>query len=490
MTEAKKKKSGGKIVLTTLLIILLACAAAFGGMLLYTKSVVDDSNGKILPNTSISDIDVSGMTKEEASEAVTNKIKNSSLVMKAENKQAKIPITKIDAEYDADKTAAKAYGVGRDGNFYENFKAAYASKKDGTKIKMAVSISDESASKLIEKYSKKFNCKARNAKIRPKNGKGVIIDEQIGLKIKVDESVPAVKKALKSWKGDKAEAELEAEKKQPKYTAEDFKDMTDILGKYTTEYDKGYYGRAKNLEVGASKISDRVLQPEDQLSVYELTSPYTAENGYYKAGTYVGDETIESYGGGMCQVSTTLYNAAIRAELEIVERECHSRTVHYVPLSADAAISGTEKDLKFKNNLETPVYIYGTAGGGDISFYIFGKETRDPDRTISFETRVTSVTSPTEKVKKDKELEEGKKKVEEPGQTGYTAELWKVVYKNGKEVSRKQFNSSSYRMVPRKVIEGTKKKDKDKDKKDKNKKGSSSSSGSSSGSSNNANNHQ
>lgn len=462
----KRKKKAGRTLMIILIVLLAAVCAVFGGMLLYTKSVVGDADGKILPNTKIADIDVSGMTKSEAAAAVTDKVNNSSLILKAENKEVKIALSKTKAEYDADKTASKAYALGREGGFMDNFKKAYAAKHDGTTIKMNVSISDEDAEEIVTKNEKKFNCKPRNAKIRPRKGKGVIIDEQIGLKINREESATAVKKALKSWKGRKAVCELSAEKKEPKYTAKDFEGLTDILGKYTTEFDKGYYGRVKNLEVGTGKISDTVLQPEKQLSVYEKTSPYTAENGYYRAGTYVGDETIESYGGGMCQVSTTLYNAAIRAELEIVERECHSRTVHYVPLSADAAISGTEKDLKFKNNLKDPIYVFGTvdADGGDMTFYIFGKETRDPKRTISFETKVLSVTSPSEKVKKDKTLEEGKRKVEQYGQTGYSAELWKVVYIDGKEKERTRFNSSSYRMVPTKVIEGTKKKDKDKEK--------------------------
>lgn len=461
-----KKKSAGRTVLIIFIALLVICAAVLGGLLLYTRSVVGDSDGKILPNTKIADIDVGGMTKNEASAAVTDKVSNSSLILKAENKEVRIPIAKTKAEYDADKTAEKAYGIGRDGGFMDNFKKAYASRHDGTKIKMDVSISDDDAKEIVTKNEKKFNCKPKNAKIRPKNGKGVIIDEQVGLKIKVDESTEAVKKALKSWKGTKAECDLAAEKDEPKYTAKDLEGLTDVLGKYSTEFDRGYYGRVKNLQNGTSKVSDTVLAPDEQLSVYKLTSPYTADNGYYRAGTYVGDETIESYGGGMCQVSTTLYNAAIRAELEIVERECHSRTVHYVPLSADAAISGTEKDLKFKNNLKDPVYIFGyvDADDGHMSFYVFGKETRDPKRTIEFESKVTSVTAPTEKVKKDKTLEKGKRKVEQYGQTGYTAELWKIVYVDGKEKSRKQFNSSSYRMVPTKVIEGTKKKDKDKKK--------------------------
>ena len=466
MSKSEKKKSSiGKKILILLIILILLAAAACGAMIYYTKSAQKDYDGKIMPNTKIADIEAGGMTRQEAEKAVNDKLDGSKLLMKAENKELRIPISDIDADFDVEKTVAKAYGIGRDGNFYENFKDVYnAKRKDGAKVKISVDMSDDAALKLVKNNSAKFNCKKQNAKIVPKNGNAEIIDGQVGLKVNNEESAKIVKKALTSWKGDEAVAELSAEIQEPKYKAEDLKGMTDILGKYSTEYDKGYYGRAKNLEVGSSKICDTILEPGETLSVYELTSPYTPENGYYKAGTYVGDETVEDYGGGMCQVSTTLYNAAIRAELEIVERESHGRTVHYVPLSADAAISGTEKDLKFKNNLEDPIYIYGKAEGGDIAFYIFGKETRDPSRTIAFETKVLSVTPPTEKVKKDKELEKGKRKVDEPGQTGYTAELWKIVYKDGKEVERTKFNSSSYRMVPTKILEGTKKPDKDKDK--------------------------
>ena len=93
---------------------------------------------------------------------------------------------------------------------------------------------------------------------------------------------------------------------------------------------------------------------------------------------------MQTYGGGICQVSTTLYNAVLRAELNVTERSNHSMTVHYVPLSADAAISGTDKDLKFTNNLDHPVYIQGVAGGSSITFTIYGKEYRASNRKVEY----------------------------------------------------------------------------------------------------------
>ena len=97
--------------------------------------------------------------------------------------------------------------------------------------------------------------------------------------------------------------------------------------------------------------------------MYETVAPFTAENGYAMAGSYLNGEVVDSMGGGICQVSTTLYNAVLRAELEVVERSPHSMTVHYVELSEDAAIAGTYKDFKFKNSTDYPIYAKKVAHG-------------------------------------------------------------------------------------------------------------------------------
>ena len=124
--------------------------------------------------------------------------------------------------------------------------------------------------------------------------------------------------------------------------------VKDLLGSFSTNYRSSGWGRAKNVENGASKINGTILYPGDELSVYELVNPFTQENGYELAGSYLNGETVESFGGGICQVSTTLYNAALKAELEITQRYNHSMIVTYVDLSADAAIAGTYKDYVLK----------------------------------------------------------------------------------------------------------------------------------------------
>lgn len=166
---------------------------------------------------------------------------------------------------------------------------------------------------------------------------------------------------------------------------------------------------------------------------------------------------MESLGGGICQVSTTLYNAVLQAELEVTERHNHSMIVTYVEPSADAAIAESSgKDFRFINNTDTPIYIEGiTTPDKQITFNIYGAETRDPERVVTYESVVLSVTNPdTEMIYTDAGQPVGYVSAVQSAHIGYKAQLWKVVTVNGIEESREQINSSSYKMTPRSVTIG------------------------------------
>ena len=173
------------------------------------------------------------------------------------------------------------------------------------------------------------------------------------------------------------------------------------------------------------------------------------------AGSYLNGQVVDSLGGGICQVSTTLYNAVLLAELEVTERHNHSMIVSYVDPSADAAIAESAgKDFKFVNNTGHPVYIYGYVQGKDITFTIYGVETRPESREVEYVSEVLSVIRPeSDIIHTDVAMPLGKV-VSQSAHIGYKAELWKVVRENGTEVSREQINSSSYKMVPRTATVG------------------------------------
>ena len=164
---------------------------------------------------------------------------------------------------------------------------------------------------------------------------------------------------------------------------------------------------------------------------------------------------METYGGGICQVSTTLYNAVIKAELAVTERFPHSMIVNYVNPSMDAAIAGTYKDLKFKNNTNAPVYIEGITGGGIITFSIYGEETRDAGREVIFESQIISENHPATQIQGSASHNVGYVSVQQSAHVGKVAKLWKIVKENGVEKSREEFNNSNYRASPKIIIVGT-----------------------------------
>lgn len=449
-------------------IIVIALVVMFGFVHFATKG------DKILKNVYIDTVNVGGMTKEQANEAVASymeTVHDAKIKLKAEKQIDTLSVDKMGIQFKDAQAVKDAYNIGRNGNIFKNFFDVCKLKGSSEVVTLGASISKEQAEKVLEEHEKSLIAKTKNASLTRENGEFKIIDEVVGQEIVYDKSVRNIQNTIsKKWDKKDVTISVSVEKENPKYTAKDMKDVKDVLGTYATSYGSSSYNRRQNIENGCSKIDGTVLYPGDTLSVYKMVAPFDAKSGYYKAPSYASGTVVQTYGGGICQVSTTLYDAVLRAELKVEERSNHSMTVHYVPLAADAAIAGTSKDLKFTNDTKTPVYIEGQASGGTIRFTIYGKETRAENRSIEFESKTISVKSPSTVETKDKNLEEGKRIVTQSGTTGYVAELWKVVYIDGKESKRTKVNTSSYRSTPRKVTVGTKKKEEKKEEKKEDKK--------------------
>ncbi len=441
---------------------------AFGAMMSTIHSAVGDE--RMLQNVYINGVDVSGLNREEASQMMNQytatKELNSMKIISGK-KSVDVELADMNLVIKTDKAVQEAYEVGRGSNPFKNLSQIMKAKKNKTEITIEATISEEDAQALLSTYEKKLIAKTKNASLKRKNGKFKVIDEVYGVKIKKEESISEIQRAVTAdWDQDDFTVKLKIEKDKPEYLAEDMAEVKDLLGTYTTSYATSAPGRKKNVARGASLINGRMLFPGEVLSVYKCISPMDAANGYAMAPSYASGKVVQTYGGGICQVSTTLYNAVLRSELKVKERSNHSMTVHYVPLAADAAISGTSKDFKFENNTKTPIYIEGITNGSTITFNIYGKETREDNRELKFESRTLSVRHPKTKQVKDKTLPIGKTVIDTKGTTGYVAELYKIVYIDGKETERTLVNKSSYNSAPEIVRIGTMKKKDKKDKKD------------------------
>ena len=220
-----------------------------------------------------------------------------------------------------------------------------------------------------------------------------------------------------------------------------------MLGSFSTYFGDSAAGRITNVKHATAFIDGTVLYPGEEFSVYDAIAPLNAENGYELAGAYENGTTVESYGGGVCQVSTTLYNAVIRAELEVTERFNHSMLVSYVKPSMDAAIAGTYKNLRFVNSYDKPIYIEGYTSGGTLYFNIFGDETRPENREIRFESETVSEEQPVPQFEASADPI-GVINRTQKAHVGTVAKLWKIVLVDGVEESREVFNNSKYNASP------------------------------------------
>ena len=453
------KKRIGVVVLVLLLLLLAGAGAGF--YYYYSKYINIDA---IYPGVTIQGMSVGGMTQEEAKEKVqeyVDQVSQETVTLQVRKKETAFPLSDIGLKCTNMDVVEEAYNLGKTGNVFKRVMEVRELEKKGTDFPLTFSVDKEETKKVVAKKAKKFLAKKKDATIKRVDGKFVITKHVHGIAIDFDANAEKLAEVFdnKNWDHKSVVFPMDYTLDKAKHTKKELSAIKDVLGTYITSYAGSTSGRCANVENGSSLINGTVLYPGESFSVYSKVAPFTAANGYHLAGSYSNGQTVQTYGGGICQVSTTLYNAVLRAELNVTERLNHSMTVHYVPLSADAAISGTDKDLKFTNNLDHPIYIQGTAGGSSITFTIYGKEYRASNRKVEYVSQTLSVRGPSEKVIKDNTMEEGKRVVESNGRTGYTARLWKVVYIDGKETKRTQVNSSSYMSTPSVVRVGTKKKE-------------------------------
>ena len=237
----------------------------------------------------------------------------------------------------------------------------------------------------------------------------------------------------------------------------------DLLGTYKTYYNSSNKDRTTNLRLASNKIDGTVLMPGETFSYNKVVGERTIAAGYKEAPIYAGGKVVDGIGGGICQVSSTLYNAVIFANLDIVSRTNHRFVPSYVTAGRDATVVYGSIDFKFKNTRKYPIKIESSVSGGVAKVSIYGmKEEKEYD--VKIETKITG-SIPTKTVyEEDSTLAAGKEKVVQKGHKGTYSEAYKVVYYNGKVVSRTLLSKDKYSAMETIIKKGTKnKKEENKD---------------------------
>lgn len=453
-TRKRKQKlliAAGIIVFSILVVIGVVYVA-------FRSKVTSTAENEIYQNIYIESVNVSGMKQAEAKQAVEAKIKEyqqQNITFRVEEGTVQAALSELGFTIkDVDRLVEKALSYGKDGSIWSRYFQVKKLDKEKKLFEVEYQIDTEKTKKVLEEKAQPLEKAAANATITRENGAFVITDEVEGKKIDTEASMKMLEEYLnKEWDKKEAVLELAVVSDMPNITKEQLGTIQDTLGTFTTYCGKGG-GRVQNIESGTAHINGAVVMPGEEYSANAAMEPYTTENGFTEAGSYENGKVVQSMGGGICQVSTTLYNAVILAELEVTQRQPHSMLVNYVKPAMDAAIAGDYKDLKFKNNTETPIYIEGYISEGNLTFTIYGKETRNQNRSIEFVSETLSTTPAGKKFVESQDAI-GSMSRSGSGHTGKKARLWKVVYENGQEVSRDIFNNSTYSASPVTINVGT-----------------------------------
>lgn len=430
-------------------ITAVGLAMFVGGYKIKADSKADDV---IADGVYIGNVEVSNMTLDEAKSAVdsyVNSMNNVTFTLKGAKGSIKATADDMALTADVDAAVEDAMAVTHTGNLIVRYKQSVDLKSEPIKVGMHYEVDKEKTANIINASKDELNIAAKDSTLTRENGEFQYVPGTHGTEVNIIDSVYGINDYLSNeWDGTNNEITLVTEEIDPKGTEDQLANIKDLLGEFSTDYSSSAAGRAQNVANACAKINGTILYPGDEFSVYEAISPFTEENGYGIAGAYENGQVVESVGGGVCQVATTLYNAIIRAELEITMRYNHSMIVNYVKPSSDAAIAGTYKDLRFKNTLDAPVYIEGITEGGIITFKVFGVETRPSNREISFESETISTTPPKVEFQYDYNSSLGNFSKVTSTHQGLVAKLWKVVKVDGEVQSREEFNNSSYNSSP------------------------------------------
>lgn len=389
-----------------------------------------------------------GMDTEEAKEAVdayVSKMSGQSITLDVAGTKVETTADQLGFHWENSSIVEDTVSQYSTGNVISR----YLKKKDLAKspvdVKLELKIDGNAVAEFVKTQCEPLMQEAVDATIVRENGEFIVTPSQDGLSVDLEATTQKLNEVLGDGLEEPVLVEAEVVVERPARTTEMLSTIQDVLGTFSTDFSSSGASRSKNLKVGSGKINGAVLMPGETLSGYEYMHPFTIANGYANAAAYENGQVVDSIGGGVCQIATTLYNAALLAELEITQRQNHSMIVTYVKPSQDAAIAGTYKDIKVTNPYDTPIYIEAGTEGRKLFFTIYGQETRPENRTIKYVSETLKVIDPGEPItQEDATLAPGERVRVQSSHTGYKSQLWKYVYVDGVETEKILLNSDTY----------------------------------------------
>ena len=519
-TQVKQKtRKKWPIVLICLIIFFVIL-----GILSTIFALLNINNDKIISGISILGIDVSELTKEEATNKVNESLNtrlNSELVFSHNDQLYNILPSQLECSFNVSEAVNKAFSYGRNGNIFQNNFDIINTFFKTVNIDPPFTYNKDLCNSIIEQMNSNFSdglkqpshtIDGNNLVITPGKAGSVIVSDKL-VDMIVDKltaidynsdsiEVPVETKEPENIDIDKIHSEIYKEPVDAYYTKDPFavypsstgldfnisvdeakamlntpsesytiplktlypnvstddigtEAFPDRLASFSTSYASSNANRSTNIALAASKLNGKVLMPGEEFSFNGTVGKRTTQAGFKTATVYSNGQVTTDVGGGICQVSSTLYNAVLRANLEITDRRNHTFTVGYVPIGLDATVSWGAPDFKFKNSRSYPVKIVATTQNKRLSISIYGlkEEVEYEVELVSYRTGTVPYSTV---YTTDSSLPKGQTKVVQAGSNGAKSEAYKILKLNGKEVSRTLLSKDTYSPHNQIVARGTK----------------------------------
>lgn len=398
-----------------------------------------DLNKKINKNVYINNIELSGLTMEEAKEKLLYHVnENRYFVLSYENKEILIDKNILGVEYEIDDLVKDAYNVGRDQDVISNIKTKVSLSK-GNKIVIPLSCeyNMEKIDKLIEDCNKDIYVNPIDATIKIINNQISITKETYGKKLDKSKLKRDIIYNIKNLNSRDIKASIKI--LSPKYKYDELKKIDTVLGKFETYFNSSNKNRVNNIEVAALATSNLIIDQNERFSFNNALKDI--RKNLKEAPIIKNGKTDKGLGGGICQVSTTIYNAALYSNMNIIEVNNHSIPSLYITKGRDATVSDGYLDFVFENKNQTPILIYNQVLNNKIVSSIYGSI--EDKKDIEIETKIVKVLKNKQICKNDYNLKNGLKIIEQKGRLGYSVNTFRI-YKENKKIIKKELINTSY----------------------------------------------
>ncbi len=464
-TQNNEKKQKKHIGLLWLLGVSFICV----GLLLFCQFYFGDTindNTVFYDGTTINGVDVSGLNQKQAENVVGAKMLDTldevSLTFKYEDKVWEFSGNDFEVNVNIGEQLQEVMSYGREGNIFEKTKLANKIKREGLNYNISYTKLLAGLDNKLDELASKINTQGQfsNIEFKPDQEVMFIIQEpQNGVMVDKQELISRLDKAFALSK--QVEVEIPVLPVMPEGEKEMIITDISMRSRFSTDYSTSSLARKNNVKLALSKFNGMIVEPNEEVSFNSITGARSEENGYQKATIIKNGVFVEGSGGGVCQASTTLYNALVLSDIEILEVHHHSLPVSYVPLSSDAMVSEGFADLVFKNTTNAPIYIKTFCDDKTASVQIFGVSNEDGETRKIRSELVEIIAHNGDKIVEDVSGEYSSQvlykgeytRVKYPKE-GYETKAYLQYFKDGELIKEKEIRHDYYWPQDGVVVEG------------------------------------